>query len=690
MSWPNHTKLRENAGRLQSEIQAFLAGWRFRAERVWPLAKADRPTKPHPAEGVWARALEEEKNSLLSLVHGMETEFLATGQALTHLAKQLNQIQKECQSLTDLTLGQSQDAAVQFAFQLLKKAEDLVLASYDQYDHVFAAFSELQRWLTHLPKQHNELMRVLLPLNFITTSLRIEASRHPTDVRDVFSTLGTEVNRMVNEVRGTLDRQFEELASSEKIARVLMEHISASIQHHRKEIAFTLATSRNHLRALNEALTSSGAGATELARQNQAVTQHICSIVMAQQCQDITRQKIEHIGEAMDDMRDHLDGARLAACGTDPDPRQFIFRATKIQLQQVQSVFEELNRAADSLKSGMQSLRAEAGIAAEAAVKVGDTTLDAKVASQSQASMGEILAIIKQAVQKIADILAAFELLQARFVNCTNKAIELAGDVRYAALNAQVFAICAPDGATLEVLAGRMRVISDETIQQVGQMGAALRQTDDMINNLRQRLEDFQYLGQAEQEILADESALSRQKLSDLEAAIPALTQSIGKQQRVFARSVDAAIANVQFPTAVAQANSRSIAFFRDLVAWGSDGGSEVVVESAASQRIDLLKTHYTMESERQAHMAALDPTPAPVSAVVAKPSIELFGELESQAPTVADSLDEIAFPSQRTEDQPSPAELSVVAATQPQPAHPPNSEKAASSEGLGDNVEMF
>jgi hypothetical protein len=45
----------------------------------------------------------------------------------------------------------SQDAAVQFAFQLLKKAEDLVLASYDQYDHVFATFGELQQRLAELP-----------------------------------------------------------------------------------------------------------------------------------------------------------------------------------------------------------------------------------------------------------------------------------------------------------------------------------------------------------------------------------------------------------------------------------------------------------------------------------------------------------------------------------------------------------
>jgi hypothetical protein len=677
----------EKAGRFGLASRSFLNGCRRLAEKVWTFAKTGQSTPPRLPEENWARALDAEKGSLLSLVRGMETEFLATGEGLTNLSDQLDQIQKDCLSLTNLTLGRSQDAAIEFAFQLLKKAEDLVLACYDQYDHVFAAFGELQRWLSRLPKQHDELMRVLLPLNVITISLRIEASRHPAEVQEVFSMLASNMNQMVSEVRGTLERQFAELAASEQIARRLMEQISASVQLHRNEIASTLETSRRRLRVLSEALAGSGGGASDLTRQNQAVTRHIGSIVMALQCQDITRQKIEHVSEAMDEMSGHLDDSRLANSGGDSDPRQFVFRAAQIQLHQVQNVFDELNHAAGSLTSGMTSLRRESGAAAEVALNMGGTTLGAKVASQSKTSIGEILAIIKQAVQRIADIRAAFEPLQARFINCANNATELARDVRYAALNAQLFAIHARNGATLEVLAGRMLFISEDTIQQVQQMGAALGQTDEMISSIRQRLEDFQCLGLAELEVLTNESALSQQKLSDLEGAIPVLIQGISQQQGVFARSVDAALANVQFPVAVAEASSRSSGFFQTLVAWAGQGGSEVVC-SAASRKIDSLKDNYTMESERHAHTAALKPALA--SVIVPQPSIEMFDELESKSPAAADSLGDIALPSQRTEEQPRLAELSEVAATSPLTALPPNSEKAASSDGLGDNVEIF
>jgi hypothetical protein len=409
---------------------------------------------------------------------------------------------------------------------------------------------------------------------------------------------------------------------------------------------------------------------------------------MAQQCQDITRQKIDHVGEAMEEMRARLSDDRATMSATDADARQFVFRAAQIQLHQAQNVFDQLNRAADSIKSGIQSLRIEAAAAAEMAVKVGGTTLDAKVASQCQAGIGEILAIVKQAVQKIADILAAFEPLQARFINCTSKAAELARDVRHAGLNAQVFAIHAPDGATLEVLAGRMRVVSEEAIQQVEQMEAALNHTAEMVNNLRQRLEDFQYLGQAEQEILTDESALSRKKLSGLEGAIPVLIRRVTQQQGAFAQSVEEVLARVQFPATVAEASSRSIGFFRDMMAWGSEGGSRFVVDTAVSQRIDLLKSNYTMESERHTHTAVLQPVLVPTNGAASEPLIELFGEMESPLPAVAGSLGEIAPQRERSEDQRCPADLLTLETTPP--AHSLVSKKTADSEGLRDNVELF
>jgi len=624
----------------------------------------------------WGSRLEDEKHSLLVLVRDMEAEFLTTGDGLGQLAQQLGEIKKEWQSLTELTLGQTEDAAVQFAFQLLKKAEDLVLASYEQYDYVFATFSELQQQLALLSKQRDEVMTVLLPLKFITISCRIEAIRHPADVQQAFFTLADNVSRTVKEVRATMERQFDEFAASERIARGVTERILTSIQQHRKVVDSTLEASRHQLRALSEALINSGAGATDMARRNQAVTGHISGIVMAQQCQDITRQRIEHVGEAMDEMRAYLDDGQPVAASLNSDTRHFVFQAGQIQLQQVQNVFDQLNHAADSLKSGIQNLRAEAGAAAELAVKVGGVTLNAKVASRCQAGIGEVLGIVKQSIQKITEIIAAFEPFQASFVDCTGKATALAIDVRHAGLNAQIFAIHAPNGGTLEVLAKRMSALSQDVIHEVGKMGAALDRTSELINNLRQRLEDFQILGQTEQDVLTNDSALSLRKLADLESTIPVQIMRVTQRQETFSKSVAQVLANIQFPATVAAASSRSIGFFQDLVTWGKAGNSEFELETEAARQIDRLKSNYTMESERHAHTVALQPVLASADATDSSLGIELFSELELPSPAIADSVSGMASHSKRS-------------ANQPHPADAPAMSKIA-SENLGDNVELF
>jgi hypothetical protein len=415
-------------------------------------------------------------------------------------------------------------------------------------------------------------------------------------------------------------------------------------------------------------------------------------IIMAQQCQDITRQKIDHVGEAIDEMCAHLDEARAAtgASRAEAGTRPFVFHAAQIQLRQIQGVFDELNRAADGLKSGIESLRTDAGTAAGVAVKVGATTLDAKVASLCQTGIAGILQIIAQAVQRIGDILAAFAPLQASFVNCTAKATELAGNVRHAALNAQVFAIQALNGATLEVLAGRVSAVSDEAIVQVQQMGAALTHTGEMVNNLHQRLTDFQQLGQAEQEILSRESALSRKKLLELESGIPVLIERITGRQAAFAQSVEAVLANIQFPNTVAEGGARAIGFFQELVAWGGQGDAGAIIASAASRKIDRLKANYTMATERHVHTAALQPGASGAGVAAVPDAVELFGEEDSPPPASVAPTDKIPSAEVRSEDQPRSAD-SAGSEAQPRPAGAAlRAEQAPDNADMGDNVELF
>jgi hypothetical protein len=101
-------------------------------------------------------------------------------------------------------------------------------------------------------------------------------------------------------------------------------------------------------------------------------------------------------------------------------------------------------------------------------------------------------------------------------------------------------------------------------------------------------------------------------------------------------------------------------------VAWGSEGGSGSAGESAAAQKIDRLKSKYTMDSERHAHAAALQLAEEPPKTVDPQPAIEMFDTPELPSGVTKLAASEITPPA----------------------THPPTEKPAPS--GLGDNVELF
>jgi len=175
-----------------------------------------------------------------------------------------------------------------------------------------------------------------------------------------------------------------------------------------------------------------------------------------------------------------------------------------------------------------------------------------------------------------------------------------------------------------------------------------------------------------------------------ISASCTPLIRGITTQQMNFAQSVETVLANIQFPVAVAEASSRSIGFFQDLVDRGGADGSKRSTESTTAQRIDGLRSNYTMDSERNTHTLALKPVLAPTTRSASEPSVEPFGALEPQSPTAPESLGKIGPESGRTDDRFRPTAPPASTDTASVPAIACTLEKPTSNADLGDNVELF
>ena len=105
--------------------------------------------------------LEAEKEALENFTAAMEDEFLELGALLRKIVSLARQVRDRSDEVMAAASGRSEDAAIQFAFQLLKKAEDLVEASREQYHTVFDVFGKLHSDLTQVARERIWLMRTL-------------------------------------------------------------------------------------------------------------------------------------------------------------------------------------------------------------------------------------------------------------------------------------------------------------------------------------------------------------------------------------------------------------------------------------------------------------------------------------------------------------------------------------------------
>lgn len=642
--------------------------------------------------------LQAQKPLLLSFTERLEEEYLRLGSALQAMDQRARGIERQYDRIHALTSGQGEDAPLQFSFQLLKKAEDLVFSCYDQYERVFGIFRDLADKLAGAISQQNRLQRILAMLPLIVVQLRVQTSAFDDQIRQPFFTLADEISALLEQIRASVNEQFIALWETRTLSATLVEDLAVDIQKHKTEIQKTLDNSRDRLQTLSRALTHSSQVVQDMSLHSQGVSADINQIIMALQCQDITRQKIQHVAQAVDEMVAHLEEAAAGPRdpGTMADLRRFVGEAALIQGRQIKTVFEENEKAAGQIAGGMRGLQDAAARLAEGALRTGQVALESDVLRQSVQSLRDMLSMVKITTRKTEAIRQSIAPLQRTFATCTKKISALAQGVRRAALNAQVFAAPVVGGAVLEVLAEQTRAISDQTLGAVERLEAHLEEMSAAIDFLRQELGDFQELALQEQDLLVAEAIPCEAKLGALQQELPETIRQIGPEQQELIALVEQGAGQTAFPEIVAAARLASLPFFEALSDWGRPTDPAHGQSAAVEERLDRLRDNYTMAHERDIHEDSLKnrahaPTlPLPMLAA----TLGVTDGAASHGPP-GDAPQAPLAPAGTSSGSPEPGvgAAPAIAPAGPDPNHEipaPVAAEVEKKEDLGDNVELF
>jgi len=590
-------------------------------------------------------ALAAEKQALSEFTAAMENEFLALGTALRTISSLARQVRGRADEVIAASSGRTEDAAIQFAFQLLKKAEDLVHACSEQYKTVLAVFDRIQDGFENLAHQRSGLETTLFPLGLIKTQFRIQSCAFDDATREEFSGLAVSLGELIKDVRTAVGEKFEHLARTQHATDEFAVKLAATLERQKRGTEKVLAEVRCHLSALNAILDESHQMARSLSQAGEGVASGVGKAIVALQCQDMARQRFQHIGEAIDEMVHHLQaaGANGLAGGEANDWRRYLADAGRIQLGQLRAVFKQLEAAARALTEGFKETQSAGHLFAERAVRCGGAALDSQIASRSIESVRQVLAVIGQAVDNMQTVIGLIGDLKSAFGGCTSQLVPLTHRLQFAAMNARISADQLHAGKTLEVLAEMTNTIAKDAMLQFDALSSSVTELIDSIVNLEQRLADYRELAVMEQEVLANEAGESAERLGALEDGLRRALTAIRPLERELSAAIHQGIEQIRFPAAVATAGRRSQSLFEQILGEYSDAGKEE--GEAGGDTVQALKRNYTMSHERVVHewaLAATAPTePGPAGQGGAAPVGGGLGDSPPAPPAEVDGREE-------------------------------------------------
>jgi len=564
----------------------------FLAHRL--LRRGDRPDRSTALS-----LIAEQERALARLAAEVEANFVAMGAALQEQATHGSGLAHQGERLISLASGGDHDAtgdAISLAHNMLVSLE----ACTQQTEELLTRLDAYRERTGALLKEEAQVERILAPLRVIQTFFRIESVRLPAEMQAGFHALSGEIPKFEQQVRETFGRHAGALDATRRKIEAATARLRAQADGQKSLVA----ADRERLGHTLTVLAGDAAGARErharLVELMHEIARDAQSLVVSLQYQDITRQKMEHVRAALQDLR--------AGDVHAPAWRQ----TARLEASQCRAVRGELDRALQTIAEGSLHLRGRLDriqtecwsrrLSGEAGA-----ALTGRI-SALQRVLQEIQELIEPAAQSAVDAVRVIDSFGSVAADVAATAREMAESMRLIALNAQVLAAQAGrDGAGLLVLAERTYAISEEIRRITENIGHEFIETSAQFAAVRELRDTLDRHVTACRDVFLSRGAeMSRrldQNRDETLAVFGALTtelEELDRQNAAMARATD-----------IRDAFGRSLEGVE--AALLTLAGPEPRHAPTAAMALTHLSQRYTMVSERAVHAAAVGALHPPV-----------------------------------------------------------------------------
>ncbi len=433
---------------------------------------------------------------LRMIIGSTEQEFLSIGEKLQEFHARASEMSDDASGVAKKVSGREMEDVRRGFADMLSWVESLTGGMQSEKETIHLILSHFDG----LAQPLEEFEKVVRILNVLCNFIKIEIAR--LGLRDTsFQKLSEDVQQMAGVIGGKIAALTDQSQSAIPSLQNNVSLIESSNIRQELQGKQILASVENNLTAISAKHEESSKTIQEISETWRRISNHVGEVVESLQLHDITRQRVEHVLEALDDLPQKLKGVDLPKGEAQPAQhdgaaiktmkmsrpgrtrsRELIADTFELQAAQLQGAVNDLNEAVEHI---LASLRLVAEDATGISGKICSTTgMSGDRPSESfilqledgigclTASADEMLGIKKELAQ-------AMSLMSktAAGMSVFAKDMEIIGiEMQRLALNARVHAAHLGDqGATLGVLADAIHQMSLDTSSRVSSITGHLQ-----------------------------------------------------------------------------------------------------------------------------------------------------------------------------------------------------------------------
>jgi methyl-accepting chemotaxis protein len=562
-----------------------------------------RPESAGPAErelGRWRERLAAWPRLLSGLVASREGDFLSLGGALQEFAQNAATLAGAVQNLAAMTGDTS------LLSELTRLTTEFCESKQADGGGSLAELEAIKGFSGQLLERAEAFKRIVKHLQMLGISTRIESARLG-QAGAGFTTLADDVDKLSEHIVAESTRIMVDGRALEALTDSVARTIGDIVAGQQHCSALVLGQMRENLAAISNLSERSGAVIAGASVQAGGISTAIGEVVTSVQFHDIVRQQLEHVIEALADMREVAAGKTTDAGVEAPAERLgWLAEAAGLQLSLLDNARERFVEAVESLRAHLRE------VSATVAAMTADVSslLDSGGADPLQrleagvGAAGEAMAAFAGRTGELGSVVGQVAETVSRMSALVSTIEDMGAEIELIALNASIKAAHTGDtGRALGVLAQAIQSLSGRTRSLTDEVSAVLLSIGERSERLRGQAE--RSLDSGAHAAVITELGTATARLRELDQAAKAGLADVRSRGAALARVIAKTADGIDFHRQVAEGMAR---VGRELAELATASGPLAAAgrDYKGSARLAGMRERYTMDMERAVHAAAL------------------------------------------------------------------------------------